>query len=431
MTHIPVEQEDAHVVVLHRWRDSYALYENYLDHDRYRITYVVTPTSAPSVPVGAATIVTLRDITDLTAVREGLSEPVRRLGVPSVIVALQEGDLFVAAQLREEYGCPGRRWSQLQRFLDKGAMLDAALATGIAVPTYSTVRTAAEIVDFADEVGWPVVIKPLQGRASAGVRRLDGPADLAGIDDTLVAPILVQRHVEHPVYHADGYFDGRAIGPWRLARYVNVPGSTTHGPLAFNNGEPVGEVEVQDTRLRAAVEEFLGILVPGMSPDPWVFHCELFVDEQAHKPATTFLEVGCRPGGGEIPFVWRDVYGIDLMELEFALQCGSVPTAPTGRDDHAVGGSLLVPLLGPRPAQVTEAMSMLGRATGPYAECLPAVGAVIAAITGTYEYVGGRFRFSGSSTEDVTRRIISTARDYVVRSRPVVTESPAPVGSVK
>jgi len=429
MTRILPPAPRAHVVVLHRWRDSYALYDGYIDHDRNSVTYVVTARSRSSVPTGAAVVVAVDDITDLGAVRTSLAEPVRRLGRPAAVIALQEGDLPVASRLREEYGCPGRRWADLHRFLDKQAMLDAAAATGVAVPTYCRVDSVTEIEDFARVFGWPLVVKPLQGRASAGVRRLEGPPDLPDSEATFAAPILVQRHVPFPVYHADGYFDGRALGPWRLARYVNVPASVTHGPLAFNDGEPVGEVEVDDARLRAAVKKFLGILVPGMSPEPWVFHCELFIDENAETPECVFLEVGCRPGGGEIPFVWRDVYGIDLMELEFALQCGLVPEPPRESAITPVGGSLLVPLVGPRPARITEVTSMLGRPDGPYAECVPALGSVVAAVTGTYEYVGGRFRFSGPSTADVTRKITATARDYVVRSLPVRGRSPQQQGA--
>jgi len=417
----------AHVVVLHRWRDTYAHYERYLDHDRVRVSYVVMAHNRSSVPAAAAACAVVGDLTDLGAVRAALTDPVRRHGRPAAVVALQEGDLAVACALRAEYGTPGRRWADLEHFLDKRAMLEAAAATGVAVPPYRTATGYPDIAGFARDHGWPVVIKPLEGRASIGVRQLDGPADLPGSAPPFAAPVLVQRHVPHRVFHADGYFDGRDIGPWRLARYVNVPGAAVHGPLAFNDGQPVGETEVTDPRLRAAARRFLDILVPGLSGQPWVFHCELFIDEAADPPACTFLEVGCRPGGGEIPFVWRDVYGIDLMALECALQCGFVPDAPKSAAAE-VGGSLLVPMVGPRPARITAAPSMVGRPDGPYDECLPAVGAVVPALTGTYEHVAGRFRFRGPSTEDVTRQILATARDYVLRSTPLAAE-PAMAGA--
>jgi len=410
------DSERQHVVILHRWCDSYAVYENYIDHAAHDVTYVATRVSGASVPAGAAAVVTVDDITDLDEVRTILREPVASFGPPAAVVALQEGDLRVAAHVREDYGCPGRRWSDLRHFLDKHEMLDAAIETGVAVPPCREVRRAAEIADFAETHGWPLVVKPLEGRASAGVRQLDGPADLATLPDELDETILVQQHVAQHVYHADGYFDGESLGPWRLARYVNMPGSPLHGPLAFNDGAPVGEVEITDARVTGAVEEFLMTLVPGMSPDPWVFHCELFVDEQASPPRCTFLEVGCRPGGGEIPFVWREVYGIDLMAIEFDLQRGLDPKPQRDIASPPVGGSLLVPLTGPRPARITEVTSMLGRPGGPYAEWVPDVGTVIPAVVGTYEYVGGRFRFSGPSTAEVAEQIVATGQQYVVRS---------------
>jgi len=418
--------QGAHVVVLHRWQDSYAHYERYLDHDSLRVTYVVTRLNGSSVPAGAAACVAVGEITDLGAVRAALADPVRRLGRPAAVVALQEGDLAVAARLRAEYGCPGRHWADLRHFLDKEAMLQAARATGVTVPPYRSATDFADIDEFARTHGWPVVIKPLESRAGVGVRQLNGPGDLPGIGYRYPAPVLVQRQVPHRVFHADGYFNGSEIRPWRLARYVNVPGSTVHGPLAFTDGEPVGEVEVTDPRLCAAVREFLDILVPGLSAQPWVFHCKLFVDETAEPPACTFLDVVCRPGGGEIPFVWREVYGIDLMALECGLQCGFVPDAPGEPAAAELGGSLLVPWLGPRPARITEATSMIGHPNGPYAETLPTVGSVVPALSGTYEQVAGRFRFRGQSTEDVTLRILITARDYVLRSSPLL-EDPEPI----
>src|SRR5262249_46692857 len=249
-------------------------------------------------------------------------------------------------------------------FLDKQAMLEAATATGVEVPPYRMANDSADIAEFARTNGWPVVIKPLEGRASAGVRRLNGPDDLAGLAQH--APVLVQRHIPHRVFHVDGYYDGRDIRPWRLARYVNIVGSTIHGPLAFNDGEPVGEAEVTDPHLRAVVRKFLDVLIPGMSAQPWVFHGELFVDEEAET--CTFLEGGGGRGGGEFPLGWREVYGIALMAIECALQWGFVPEAPCDPPAADVAGSLLVPLVGPRPARITAATSMVGHSNGPYAE---------------------------------------------------------------
>lgn len=419
MTALPSHAHSGHVVVVHRWWDNYALYDHYIDHERARVTYVVTRTSRAAVPASAAAVVVVDDLTDLDAVRSALAEPVRRFGRPRAVVALNERDLRVASLLREELQCPGRRWTDLRRFLDKEEMLRAAVGTGARVPEHARAADAADVARFADAHGWPVVVKPIRGTASAGICRLDSPDDLDARSAELLWPALVQQYVPHPVYHVDGYFDGTTIRPWRLARYVNVPNAVTYGPLAFNSGEPVGEAEIDDPRILAAAERFLGALVPGMSRDPWVFHCELFVDDAPDEPVCSFLEVGCRPGGGEIPFVWRDVYGVDLMDLEFSLQCGFPPQPPEIPADAPIGGSLLVPYTGAPTGRVVEATSMVGRPNGPYGEVLPRIGSLVSNAIGSYESVGGRFRFAGPTTADVTRRILATGRDYVLRAEPV------------
>ena len=409
---------DAHVVVLNRWRDSFAEYARYLDHDVARVTYVTTDVGRAAVPAGAREVVVVEDLLDHAEVRAALDAALRAHGRPVAVVALQESDFAVAAALREEFSALGRKPADLHHFLDKHAMLLAARRTGVPVPRFELVTDPAGITGFAGEVGWPVVVKSLQGRASTGVRRLDSADAVDRLDVPFDAghPLVVQEFLPHRIYHVDGvHLGGGALGPWRLNAYQNVPGAATLGPLAFAMGEPVGSVEVDDPALLASAEEFLRVLVPGMSADPWVFHLELFLTPDG---GFVFLEVGCRPGGGEIPFVWRDVHGIDLMECEFSLQCGEVPDLAPFEADEPVGGCLHVPLDRPAPCRVVAADSMVGE-DGPYSEAVPAVGSVIQRTAGSYEFVGGRFRHRGASTAEVAARVMATATDYRVVSEPV------------
>ena len=409
--------DGAHVVVLHRWRDGYAHYEKYVDHSRVRVTYRVTDLARDFVPAGAAASAVV-DLGDLAAVRAALAPMVRRFGTPAAVIALQEGDLPMACQLRADFDAPGRRLSDLRRFIDKGAMAEAVAGLGIPFPRSRTATGAADVLEFAREVGWPLVAKPLRGWASRGVRRLDDASALAGLDLSPDTPMLVQEYIAHPVHHVDGYFDGTRVAPWKLARYVNVPDAATSGPLAFTLGEPTGEVEVTDPEQVATAARFLDEVIPRLSAEPWVFHLELFMGGPGADPRCVFLEVGCRPGGGEIPFLWRENYGVDLMAIEFALQCGQVPEPPVIPAGAPVAGSLLVPLTGPRPCEITSAPSMV-RPGGPYVEAIPKPGTVVPAVEGTYEHVAGRFRFRAASTSEVERAILDVAAGYRVESRAV------------
>ncbi|MER5463704.1 biotin carboxylase [Streptomyces sp. NPDC002668] len=421
-----VPLHNVHVIIFNRWRDKYADYLAYLDHDSCKVTYVTTEIGRSAVPDEAAEILVLDDVTDYDAVRAAIDPAVTRHGTPEAVIALQEGDLAVASRLRAEFGSRGRRPEELHHFLDKEAMLEAARRTGVATPISELVVSHGELENFAAENGWPIIVKRLQGRASTGIQRLDGPADIAGLTIDAADPVVVQEYLPHRVCHVDGIHTGQDLGPWRLSAYENVPDSATTGPLAFMMGEPVGSVEIDDAAANAAVEKFLRVVIPGMSSKPWVFHLELFLSKAADGYDCVFLEVGCRPGGGDIPFVWREVHGIDLMELEFHLQCDVLPRLRPFQADEPVGGCLLVPLSGPRPCRIAAANSMVG-IPGPYAEVLPEVGSVVPDLRGTYEFIGGRFRYRGESTAEVTRQILGTAADYEVRLEPV--EEAAPVAS--
>ncbi|MDX3659773.1 ATP-grasp domain-containing protein [Streptomyces sp. ID05-26A] len=409
---------DAHVVVLNRWRDSFAEYARYLDHDIARVTYVTTDVGRAAVPANAREVVVVEDLLDHAAVRAALEPALRTHGRPEAVVALQESNFAVAAALREEFSSRGRKSADLHHFLDKHAMLLAARRTGVPVPRFELVTDSFGLTGFAAEAGWPVMVKSLQGRASTGVRRLDSADAVPLLDLPFDSghPLVVQEYLPHRIHHVDGvHLGGGVLGPWRLNAYQNVPGAAALGPLAFAMGEPVGSVEIDDPALLAEAEKFLRVLVPGMSADPWVFHLELFLTPDGEF---VFLEVGCRPGGGEIPFVWRDVHGIDLMECEFSLQCGEVPDLAPFDDDEPVAGCLHVPLDRPAPCRVVAAGSMVGE-DGPYSEAIPAIGSVIPRTAGSYEFVGGRFRHRGTSTEEVATRVMATAAHYRLVTEPV------------
>jgi biotin carboxylase len=173
---------DGHLLIIHRWINGPADYASYVDHGRTAVSYVVNPRSEASVPAAAAAVVVADDTADLNQVRAAIAGPVGRFGPPQAVIALKEGDLAVAAALRQEFGCPGRRAVDLHRFLDKLAMLDAARAAGVDVPPYRLVRSAVQLSQFAETAGWPLVVKPLNGREPAGARLVAGEADALDVD---------------------------------------------------------------------------------------------------------------------------------------------------------------------------------------------------------------------------------------------------------
>ncbi|MET9359903.1 biotin carboxylase [Streptomyces sp. NPDC006632] len=396
-----------HVVVIHRWRDRYAHYETYLDHDEHAVTYVTTEVGTAGVPGRAAGVALVDATDDMPAVRDAVSGLSKEHGTPTAVVALKEDDLLIAAQLRTELGLPGTAPHELVPFRDKLEMCERVEAAGLAIPAFAPVSGPPDVEAFAARHGWPVVLKPTQGSSSAGVRVLDDAAELAGVDWHEGAPLMVQVRESDPIYHVDGLFREGRLEAWRASRYVNTC-------LGFRDGTYLGSVEEDDPAVLAAIgaasEGFLGALTDTST----VFHLEVFVGRGADGAIRcSFLEVGARVGGAEIPFIWRDVHDYDLMGPAFALQLGEQPAEGRLRA-REVGGWLLIPAPTERPCRIVEVTSMTGRDPGPYAESLLAPGEILPAADAYYEHVGGRFRFTGATSAAVERAVRDTARDFRV-----------------
>ena len=228
-----------HIVMINRWQERYAEYGRYLDHKRYQVSYVTTAVGLASVPPVAGATVLVDATDDLAAVRAAVRDLAVRYGAPAAVVALKEDDLLVGAELRQEWQCPGGpRPHDLLVFRDKGAMCQAIHEAGLAVPAFAEAHDADAVRDFAADHGWPVIVKPHIGSSSAGVVRLEGPADLAAVHFD-AEPLLVQAYCADPIYHVDGVFDGTDVVTYRASRYLNTC-------LGFRSGNVLGSVEEDD-----------------------------------------------------------------------------------------------------------------------------------------------------------------------------------------
>ncbi|MBT2458740.1 acetyl-CoA carboxylase biotin carboxylase subunit family protein [Streptomyces sp. ISL-86] len=405
----------SHVVVVNRWREHYADYARYIDHRAHRVTYVSTEVGRSSIPEGATEVAVVEATDDLAEVRKAVDALAQRHGAPDRIVALKEDDLLTGAALRAEWGVPGPREEQLLPFRDKFLMATRVAASGVDVPSFAPAPDGRAVLDFAAGSGWPVIVKPLIGSSSAGVVRLDGPDDLAGVSFA-GEPRMVQAFNPHPIFHVDGSFDGRELTVVRASRYLN-------NCLEFRGGGVLGSVEESDPETNAAVAAFAVRVLRALTDRPTVFHLEVFLD-----PATrtcSFLEVGARVGGAEIPLLWREVHGRDLMATAFRNQLG-LPPVPEAQDQSPGSGGetagwLLVPAPESRPCRITEVTPMVGRQPGPYAEALLTPGEVLPEADSYYEHVGGRFRFRGPSTSAVEEAIRLTAAAFRVSAEPAVS----------
>jgi formate-dependent phosphoribosylglycinamide formyltransferase (GAR transformylase) len=115
------------------------------------------------------------------------------------VECLWEPYMILAARLREELGLPGLTVAQTVPFRDKERMKQLLDAAGLRTPRHVAVQTVAGVWAAADHLGFPLVVKPVDGAGSADTYRADTPTDLDAI-------LPMVRHV--PQVSVEEFIDG-------------------------------------------------------------------------------------------------------------------------------------------------------------------------------------------------------------------------------
>lgn len=96
--------------------------------------------------------------------------------------------MLLAADLRQRWELPGMRRDAVMGFRDKVTMRERVAAAGVRVPRSVRVRSAAEVWEAAEQIGYPLIIKPVAGAGSADTWR-------ASSKDELEVVLRRMRHV--------------------------------------------------------------------------------------------------------------------------------------------------------------------------------------------------------------------------------------------
>src|SRR4051794_23609901 len=149
------------------------------------------------------------------------------------LLSLSEYDLLRAARLREVLGIPGQDTASARAFRDKVTMKNHWRRGGVPAAAHAPVETATDLLAFAREHGYPVVVKPRSGTGSRGVSVLADAAEaerwLAGEWSLGLAELsnwMVEAFVDGEMLTVDGILDGD--------RFDLCWPSTTTSCLAFN-----------------------------------------------------------------------------------------------------------------------------------------------------------------------------------------------------
>lgn len=234
---------------------------------------------------------------------------------------VSEKDVVMAARVRERLSLPGWPVDLVRQFKDKVVMKDAIRGGGLRPPGFRALTTedsasgpsSLSPEDLVRELGLPLVLKPRAEGASRGI-------SVHHMVDSLAAQM---RRVDHGKYEVEQFVEGPIVhvdGILRDGRVLFVCASVYVGTcLEYAHGAVLGSTLLNPGPMRDRATAFAlrCVDILGLTHGP--FHLELIVTEEGEP---VFLEVGIRPGGADVPFLLRDVSGIDLFGEAFRCTLG-------------------------------------------------------------------------------------------------------------
>jgi carbamoylphosphate synthase large subunit len=207
--------------------------------------------------------------------------------------ATVEAHIMPIAKVREAAGIPGTSVKTAFLCRDKPAMKEVLREGGVPCARSTAASSAAEVRAFAEEVGYPIIIKPRDGAGASGATRVDSDGELEdalkqfGGSRSLAIEEFIEGH--------EGFYDtltirGEIVHDFVTHYYPNVLEAMRTRWISpqfiTTNQVDTAPAYKQLKVLGAKVVQLLGI-------ETSATHQEWFYGPKGLK----FSEIGCRPPG--------------------------------------------------------------------------------------------------------------------------------------
>ena len=128
---------------------------------------------------------------------DGVEVLKQRHGAPVRIIGILEAMMVQLAEVREHFGVQGTSVKTATLFREKAMMKDALRAAGLPVAKHGLLRSEGDARALAEEIGFPMVLKPPAGMGGKATFRVESIEDLLravrGMQVGPDAPVLAEE----------------------------------------------------------------------------------------------------------------------------------------------------------------------------------------------------------------------------------------------
>ena len=255
------------------------------------------------------------------------------------LLCLYENYIAYKVLLAQKFGLPSLSIDSARACTDKFIMRSMfAKSSPEITPEYALVNTEDELLNFADQYGYPLVLKPTGLVKSLLVNTCYSREELINTYRKTaieIATIYERQHItdRKPAIILERFIQGKLCS---VAAFVDENG-TPHFCKGIAELTRADEIGYEDNFLycrkladgiKAETQQLIfgtaakGIAALKMSSTP--AHVEIIYTENSAK----IVEIGARIGGYR-PLMYKQSYGINMFEQEAAIATGNQPTLPS------------------------------------------------------------------------------------------------------
>ncbi|WP_030857469.1 ATP-grasp domain-containing protein [Streptomyces sp. NRRL S-37] len=344
----------AHLLVVESWVGSMSrLLPRAIREGGHEFTFLTrdlhhylrsAPEGAAHPLLGARNVITA-DTNDTEALLPRVERLHSVLGFDGVITSC-DYYLPVVARTAARLGLPGPAPEAVENACRKDATRRVLDDAGVPGPRFAVHEEWAGLARSAREIGYPLVVKPVDLCAGMYVRRVDDEEQLAAAVKALGEfPVNARGQRRAPVVLLEELLDGPEVSVETVSHagavhVVGVTDKSVGGAPAFIETGHMFPAALSSADAEAAGQTALGALKALGLTDGVVAHTEIKLTSAGPR----VVEVNPRPAGNRITELIRHVTGLDLAAAFVDVSLGRAPDlrrTDTGLRSAAIG--FLVP----------------------------------------------------------------------------------------
>ena len=247
------------------------------------------------------------DLFDESAVVEEVKRWASRVRIDRV-ECLWEPGMILAARLREALELPGMSVAETLPFRDKSRMKQVLDQAGIRTPRHHRASSAAQVRAGAEEVGFPVCVKPIAGAGSADTYRVGDEAELEQVLARIghVPEVSVEEFIDGEEYTFDTICSGGKVHYHNVAWYRPRP--LIGRSEEWISPQTLSLRAVEASRLAPGIEMGHAVL-KALGFRTGFTHMEWFLKDDGEA---VFGEIGARPPGARSVDIMNYAADIDV-----------------------------------------------------------------------------------------------------------------------